>query len=741
MRLRKAIIPILAIILLSSVAFGAQNTHLNVSLREVVQQNVTFAENFWLTQNRTYYLILGELNVTNPGTETIFDVELEFDYVEYMTSNFIYQSGRLGSQIRVPQVESWAEYQEVNTTWTPISNASSFLTTSSPSGINQDLDEDKNIDYISVNSTHLLFNISSDYAIIAIPLTNSTGGQVDISAAGTTPVTINITNQSITSLPAVGKTPIVYAYVTVLGTTNVDDTLESTLEINITDTAFENGVVHIPELQGGESTLFVYNISSVALNPPLSINTTYTHPNNRKVLAGESFTINDSVQNTIDIQQNVTLVNITMRALNVSWNGSIFNFTLHNLSNAAKTDWANVDNSSERVWSWNANGGVLGAGENANITYQVKAPDSVPNSGTYPAVRQWLNYYVDTAASNLTLVRADARADVNFTVDKRIVGPADNEQNKNVTWRSTPLLSTNLNITFTMTELSLWVTTSLDPNEKTSLTKNYTVDAEFNLSQDWTGGSSAPWNFNFTDGSGPNAPPPIIWIKPYWIISNNYNQIQNSSRTVNGTDVYVKYIYVINGYWLEVEKNVTDIGQGQYRINTWVHNKGNGWTPQGMTVTVYDFIPNNFVPFNFTTTANNQSNVTGEFSGTAYRWDVGLKLPKNASMAPDDGSPGGDDEWNVTYYVNGSGDYIVSDLYIVGLDPQLVDGASASPLISVIAAVSSHSTEVIFAGIVFLLVILNTVNLLMTNRINKKLDKAHGKEGNIRKDLEKLKKS
>ncbi|RMF06644.1 hypothetical protein D6764_01805, partial [Candidatus Woesearchaeota archaeon] len=718
---KKILFPVLLFVLASSAL--AANTHVNVTISEVVYQNVTFAENFWLTENVTYLLIRGEINVTNPGTETIFDIDLKFMNVDTLLTDIIFDGGRDGYQTRYYGSASVAEYNEVNSTWQAINNQSPFFNSSTPSNhTTQDLDEDGRTDYVKVNATHLLFNLSSQYDIIAIRLTNRTGGNVSIANAGTTPVNVFINWTNITSLPNWGPEPReVFAQVYVNGTVNVDNKIPVDVEFKINDTAFEYAVLHIPELRGGESTRFIYNVSG-NVNPPLDIDTNYTHTFNRKVLAGHRFDVNDTVTNVVDIGVPVQNINITIEALNITWGGKVFNFTLLNLSNDSSTDYANVDNSSTRIWYWTPKGGTLASGQNANISYQVRAPDSVPSSGTYPAVKQTLTYLVNYAASNITLIDVRARANINFSVTKRIVRPADNEFNRNVTWQSIPYVSAKENITFTLEKVSLWVTTTLNPNEYTGINTTYTPNVEFNLSNRWTGGESNPWYFNFTDGSAPAYPPPIVWIKPFWIITNKYNQIVNQSYTREGTDIYIKYIYVINGYWLEVNKNITNMGNASYRIDIWVHNKGNGWTPENMTVTVYDFVPSNFVAYNFTPAYNNLSNVSGEFSGVAYKWDIGLKSPMNSSLAPDDGSPGGQDEWNATYYVNGSGDYVVSDLYIVGLDPRKVDGASASPLITVFTAFKTRTREIIYASIVLFLIVLNAVNLLMTSRINKKLD-------------------
>lgn len=236
------------------------------------------------------------------------------------------------------------------------------------------------------------------------------------------------------------------------------------------------------------------------------------------------------------------------------------------------------------------------------------------------------------------------------------------------------------------------------------------------------------WYFNYTDGSSSAAPPPIVWMKPEWIITSTLGQILNFTRTIDGDDIYLKYIYVVHGYWLRIEKNITNVGEDSYRIYTYVENIGNGWTPQFEKVTVYDFVPNDFTPYAWSLSPNQNMSVGtigSEFYGTSYVWDIGWKEGMNSSLGPSRGphATGWQNySWNVSYYVNGTGPYRITQLYIVGLDPLKVDGAFVSPLISVMTGIKSHSRELLYVGIVLFLVLINIANLLITHRINRKLD-------------------
>lgn len=693
-------------------ATGLQ-TQLNISLQEVVNQNVTFAQEFFLTENRTYSLIEGTITVVNPSNDTVFDTAIRLRNISSLDSNFVYASGREGFQRVYPNVTGGN-----NTFQNGQVNSTAYY------DLQVDLDEDGVDDLVTVNNTHIIFNITSEYELRAYAFSNSSNSSMDISS---TPAPLQMT-ESITSLDDDNEynDGVTFATFTLNGTVTSAGVLnlgggEVTLQVN--DTAREYAIINIPELRSGQQTVFNYNVSIITVEPPLDIDSDYTDPEfNTKVLAGEMFPVTLTASNIATVGA-LTGVNISLEAENVTVvNGSLtstFNFTLHNLSNVTG-DWTNVTNTSNRTWYWQVGGGTIPIGSTFNISFYIRAPDTVPTSATYLAMTQRLQYRISNTASTLTVTEVRSRAAIDFNTTKQIVSPADNNSNNNVTWRSIPGVSTNQNVTFTLEKVTLWVTTVLDPNEGVSgLNTTYAVYSDLNLTQDWSG---TGWLFNFTDGSSDANPPPIVWIKPYWIIKNTQNQIINSSLTVNGTDLYMNYIYVVNGYWLEVEKQVLDAGDSEFDIRVTVRNRGNGYTPQNLTVTVYDFIPEDFAAWNFSPSWNNASNVTGQFTGTAYRWDVGLRTNLSTSFAPR-GDPLGLDYFYMNYSVNGSGDFQVSELYVVGLDPRLVDGASSFEGASIIEGIASTSREVIYLAIVLFLIAINVANFMMTHRISRKLDR------------------
>jgi hypothetical protein len=501
-------------------------------------------------------------------------------------------------------------------------------------------------------------------------------------------------------------------------------------------------ILYIPELRQGNYSTFTYNISCMGQIPALNVNTAYTnsdHGFNRKVLAGYNWTINQTVINQNTNNKNISGINITLRVGNVTWNDSQFDFSLHSLYGTG--DYLNVygNATSTTDWWWAPNAGALSVNQSANITYLMRAPYSVPFTASYLALEETLIYTVDDLLSNLTLTDINGTADIEFSLDKRISQPSDNAQNHNVTWEVAPQITVPVNITFDLYQVSLWVTRDQNPLNKTNgtiwgqLDKNYTGTPlkQINLTTSF-GNSTYRWYFNYTDGTNDTNPPPIVWMRPDWLIANQQGQILNYTSTVSGRDMYLKYIYVIHGYWLEVRKNITNIAENSYQVDVIVENIGNGWTPEFTYVTVYDYVPQEFVWWNLSnggcpsTQCTNQSvgAVGQDYYGTSFRWNIPWKGTMNASLGPKLGPSAtswSNYSWNVSYRVNGSGTYRVTELYIVGLDPLKVDGAYTSPIITIISGIQSRTNEILYLSVIAFLIVINITNLVITNRIHRKL--------------------
>jgi hypothetical protein len=197
-------------------------------------------------------------------------------------------------------------------------------------------------------------------------------------------------------------------------------------------------------------------------------------------------------------------------------------------------------------------------------------------------------------------------------------------------------------------------------------------------------------------------------------IENDGTQLINRTVTQNGNDLYIKELYLIIGYWLEVDKNITSIDEDEYNIKINVHNKGNQVTPKDAVVTIYDFVPNNYnitssfvyspSPWYNTTSAN--TSINGSYNGTLFQWGL---LPNNILNTSFYAGPALNENttWSVEFNVTGTGDYTLLDVFITGLDPQKVDGAGSSKAVIVSEILDRlKSTEGIFAIVASVLAVL-----------------------------------
>ncbi|MFP4111839.1 MAG: hypothetical protein ACLFUO_02480 [Candidatus Woesearchaeota archaeon] len=696
MQKRLVISTFIMFVFLAMISFvSADNvTYVNVSIEEKAFQNVTFARDFWLEENVTNKIVHGYVNVSNPSQETVSDILIYLDNMTNLATNFSHMSGRMGNQLIVTDdTDDDVVYSNLNITPMPLT------------GI--DLDHDNRTDYMFLyNETHIAFDLSTEYDYIFID-----SGVDMFSGEG---IFSNIED----TITMNDGTDVGYFFSDQQTTDVIGGLFDS---VTITEYTHDFVTLHIRELLPGEYSLFNYTATS-DVDPPIDVDTNYTHEQYRKVLAGECFNVTQWATNNFAYEFNMTDVNITIDALGVTWNDTVFNFTLFELMPSG--DYGNVTKApgenENKTWYWIVNNGTMEWGETYNISYSVCAPASVPYSDSYAFIKESLQYQTDGTISGIAVTQVLSVANTEYNFTKRIDKPSDTLNNTVVTWEVIPKITTVKNITYNVTKMSFWITEDLNPNNRTTLVNRtdlnmiYFPNTVINETRTWTG---SEWFFNYTDGSSLDSPPPIIWMYPYFKIADVDDQLTDYYLTKSGEDLYWKYIYVVNGYWLEIEKNVTNVGEDSYNITVDVVNRGNGYTPSGLTVTVYDFVPGEFEAYGFNPAASAQRRVYGVFNGTAYRWDIPPeRTTQNASFAPRGEI---NSTWNTTYIANGTGDYRISELFIVGLDPRLVDGGSAHEAISVVSSMATHTTEMVYVVIVLFLVGLNITNFMISRKKEK----------------------
>jgi len=493
------------------------------------------------------------------------------------------------------------------------------------------------------------------------------------------------------------------------------------------DTSSNNLIIHIPELNSGEFSYWTYSINTTSIRPPLNFTTTYS---DSKVLAGDNVTLTDTVENVFDnaaYQTNTCIygINITQRTVPVNFSGTNYDFYFAP-SSTAGSDSSNVTYAASNLTQyWDTLGGAcMAKGSTTDINYIIQTPLNIPSTKDYTMVNTTLVYKLNQSISQLRVIDITAISEGKIDFEKKIIKPSDPIlYGSNVTWNVTGYFNTDTNITYNLSEVTIWVARRTggnplgDPNtidndtiSNASLVTIVNPNVLVNSSLPW---SSASWLFNYSD-----IPSPIVWMDINFTIDNDGTQLINRSVTQNGDDIYIKELYLIIGYWLEINKNITSISGDKYHVRIDVHNKGNQVTPADTVVTIYDFVPSNYVvegnnfvfsdPGWYDTTEGNHS-INGEYNGTLFQWGL---LPTNSLNTSFAQGPTINENttWSVDYNVTGQGDYTLLDVFVTGLDPQQVDGAGSSKSVIVSEFFNKlKSTEGIFAVVASVLLLFGLI--------------------------------
>jgi len=99
--------------------------------------------------------------------------------------------------------------------------------------------------------------------------------------------------------------------------------------------------------------------------------------------------------------------------------------------------------------------------------------------------------------------------EVDFELGKRISQSAETDQDYTVTWLISPTIR-GKSFPAELLSVRLWVTESLDPKEEVGIEKLYELNRTLDSFEEL---SLEPWEFLYSDGSGPDYPPPIVWMK------------------------------------------------------------------------------------------------------------------------------------------------------------------------------------------------------------------------------------
>lgn len=499
---------------------------------------------------------------------------------------------------------------------------------------------------------------------------------------------------------------------------------------NVINTSSDEFTIRVYELQPGESSVWTYQINQTNVVSPLRLNTTYSE---YKVLAGLNISIEDVLENrysppsynpdscVFDIVLNQTTFAIP------SMNDQFEFFNTVGGTDAGNTTVGTPDN---RTLTWTVRGGgCLNESEITDINYVLLTPRQINETQTYNMSETTISYMLNHSISHVRFSELIAMTSfgVALEIDKQIVGITNpNVSDDLVIWNGTGRLISTSNITLQLNEFTRWVATQTigDPNtidnDAVNTGTQLIVNDTFTTGQVLINSTnntwqSPTWLFNYTD-----LPTPILYGKADFQIYDDGTQIVNRTITRSGNDIFIKELYLVLGYWLEVEKNVTSLENDTYNVHIEVYNKGNQVTPVNATISLFDFIPGNFnLTTNMTDYTNlsvysinttwytvnfDQENITGNYNGTLLRWAISGATNSTTGVVDPSFAQGPNKNENNTFIANftivGEGEYSLLDVFIVGVDPQQVDGATAATTLFVTEFVEKiRTSEGIFAAL------------------------------------------
>lgn len=494
-------------------------------------------------------------------------------------------------------------------------------------------------------------------------------------------------------------------------------------------------ILSIPDLPSGDTAVFRYRINSseVFVREPINVTANVT----TNIEQGRVFT-NVDYNVTIRVENRLPNTNITLNGTEFALN----NFTINNNTGFMSfSEGGNVTlNDETLVWQ---NVTLDSQGDWAEMNFAIRSPNytsggesCLPGDDSttcYNKMKNWRLvsfgvFNVDFESNttlwpvNITHIEAVTDADMavaknrksawNWTSTPSFSNPTSEfhlQLNRFTTWatksqvtydESTPELSfpdpgaTQMPDTYYQ-----WNETTCPSGQPSAL---YCDDLPKVIApgESWNANNSIKHEF-YND-----TVVPLIWGTANFTIVNNASNIERRWRTQNRTGegkyVYYQKIMLLYGYFLQATKKVRAVQDqpGLYYIEINLENIGVSKTPNSTLLA--DLIPKGFNltfdydPYwaategNMTLNTSDSGKSANEILWSRYGGNLNFtgKSPASGSFT---GAwtyfwefkqivPG--EMMNITYYVNGTGEYSANEMYIVGVDPVQTNRLAASRLIS-----------------------------------------------------------
>ncbi len=487
-------------------------------------------------------------------------------------------------------------------------------------------------------------------------------------------------------------------------------------EFNVTQ---DYMLIYVPDLGSGSNVTFSYSINTSNVVPPLNYTSSYS---DSRIFSGLPVTITDVLENTLNsslyTDTCIYNINVTQVALGLNSSGVILNSTF-DPSSIAGSDSGNVGFSADnRTLNWSVlASGCLTSGNSTDISYDLQTPSGVNSAADYEIVNSTTSYRFNSTFSGASLANSYALLDLDLEFEKYLNNTLTGD---NATWRITSQAFNPTDIDVNLTQVTLWVSQrngtgtgftnpalrDTDTITGTDLIRNYSPNVLLNSTVGVWNNTGSEWFFNYTFSSSP-----IVWMDAENEVINDGLQMINRSISYGQNQVYVKEIYIATGYWLQVSKNITRLGDEYFNVKIDVVNLGTSPTPSGQVVQVYNFIPNTFslngsIVFSsspwYTTDSTNETLTDPTYNGTMFQFGLlPNSNPSNSSLDSYGGSITQNNSWSASYNVTGSGEFAFDDLFLTGADPLNVQDYGSTQSISVEGVYSTivAKTEYVLAGV------------------------------------------
>ena len=476
-------------------------------------------------------------------------------------------------------------------------------------------------------------------------------------------------------------------------------------------------LILIPDLGAGQNATLSYIVNTTTIAPPLNFTASYS---DSKVFSGLPITITDYVgnymNNTLYPNNCIFDINITQNAMVINSSGILENVTYDGTS-LAGTDVLNAGiTTNNRTINWDLLAGAcLNSGSSTDILYDVITPATISVADDYKIVNTTIKYSYNDTFSRIDVSTIDSILNLDLMFDKFFDTILTGD---NATWRINGSIYNPTNITINLTTVNFWVSVrdgtgtgftnpSIIDNDTVSgavLSTVYTPGVLMNESLVPWSNAGSEWFFNYTFSSSP-----IVWMDMDNFIVDDGIQLSNRSVSYSENNIYIKEIYIATGYWLQISKNITRLGDNWYNVFVEVRNLGTSPTPSDQVVQIYNFLPIAFTlnsSFSFSsstwynTVSANETLVDPVYNGTMFQFGLIANInPFNSSLAAFGGASNSNNTWSMSYNVTGSGEFSYDDLFLTGVDPLHVSEYGSTQALSIegVYGFLSSKVEVVFA--------------------------------------------